>query len=84
MARSTSPDFTTNCLLTTLSETLLVDTDLLAPGAIHYYLNRPLLPSAGSWGERSGAVPRIVCGTCQPPLRLRGPTLALARRTSGP
>jgi hypothetical protein len=63
VARSTSPDFTSDCVLTATAETRLVDTAVPPSGTVYYYLNRASAPNAGSWGRVTGGVERIVCGT---------------------
>jgi uncharacterized repeat protein (TIGR01451 family) len=59
VARSPQPDFTTACVSFTTSDTFLVDTTEPTPGGVFNYLNRPVAPSVGSWGQRSSGIERI-------------------------
>ncbi|MDH3785376.1 MAG: hypothetical protein OEV00_08635, partial [Acidobacteriota bacterium] len=63
VARSSSPEFDAGCVLTPTTETILVDAAIPVSGAVFFYLNRPLLPTPGSWGKTSAGAPRAVCGT---------------------
>jgi hypothetical protein len=58
VARSTSPDFSTDCVLFVTTQALLVDTDVPGPGTVYYYLNRASLPALGSWGQLSDGFER--------------------------
>jgi hypothetical protein len=60
--RSSTPDFSAGCTFFTTQSTLWIDPASVAPGQVLYYLNRPLAPCPGSWGETGAAVERIVCG----------------------
>jgi len=63
VARSASPTFAGNCELHTTTETSWYDPEVPSPGAVLYYLTRPLTPFPGSWGETSAAVERFPsCG----------------------
>jgi hypothetical protein len=62
VVRSTSPDFTNDCVLTTTVEARLVDVAVPPSGTAYYYLNRSLTPNAGSWGAGAGGAERSVCG----------------------
>lgn len=61
VARSTSPAFDADCTAWETTDTFVVDAEEPSAGTAFFYLNRPLLPNAGSWGadseaaERSGA-----------------------------
>ena len=59
VARSTVADFSSNCVLFTTNETMLRDTDLPGSGQVHHYLNRPSLPSSGSWGQDGSGTERM-------------------------
>jgi hypothetical protein len=62
VARSTSPDFSTDCVLSTVEETLLTDTDAPAAGVVFHYLARSSAPNTGSWGaESAGTERQFVC-----------------------
>ncbi len=61
VARSDRPDFASGCAKTTTSATSWADAAVPPVGKAYFYLNRPLTPFAGSWGE-SAAVPRA--GVC--------------------
>jgi hypothetical protein len=58
VARSTSPDFSTDCVQFTTTTTMIVDTDVPPPGTVYHYLNRASLPTLGSWGQDSNGVER--------------------------
>jgi hypothetical protein len=59
VARSGYPDFSSDCYAVVVEETYLVDTDEPVGGAAYYYLVRPSLPNAGSWGRRSSGPERL-------------------------
>ena len=40
--------------------TFIIDPDVPLSGEVFYYLNRPLLPNAGSWGQDSELLERMV------------------------
>ncbi len=63
VARSNSRDFSTGCAGTTTSGTSWLDATVPASGAVQYYLNRPLAPCLGSWGQNSALVERTVCAS---------------------
>jgi hypothetical protein len=52
VARSENPEFG-GCIAVVVAEPAWMDPDLPAEGAAYYYLNRPLSPNAGSWGQDS-------------------------------
>ena len=53
VARSTLRDLSGNCLKVTTVEPLWRDTAVPIPGGCFRYLNRPLTPRSGSWGQNS-------------------------------
>ena len=65
VVRSTQPGFTTDCALSTITSTCLVDPLVPPGGAGYYYMVRALSPNAGSWGQRSDGTERE--GGCLPP-----------------
>ena len=62
VVNSPAPDFSGGCQFSTTGGTS-VNTTSPAPGQIRFYLNRPLTPCPGSWGQRSTGAERTVCGT---------------------
>jgi hypothetical protein len=63
MARSTARDFSSGCASFTTTDSFLVDPATPSTGQVYYYLVRPLLPFAGSWGRNGAGVERLsVCG----------------------
>ena len=61
VARSANRQFTI-CSTWTVAENRLIDTAIPAAGAAYYYLNRPLAPYPGSWGQSSAGSERTsVC-----------------------
>jgi N-acetylneuraminic acid mutarotase len=58
-ARSTMPDFSSDCTTITTSDTYWVDSESPAIGSVFYYLNRPLNPNIGSWGQDSTGAERV-------------------------
>ena len=62
VARSTSPNFSTGCVLFTTTTTSFLDTQEPPLGTVFYYLNRSSSPFTGSWGQdSSGAARSITC-----------------------
>jgi hypothetical protein len=62
VARSAVADFSTGCTVIQTSEPYWIDTDPLAAGVCHYYLNRSVAPHVGSWGlDSSGAERMGIC-----------------------
>jgi hypothetical protein len=59
VARSATPQFF-SCTTFTLAAPSFRDETVPAPGAAFYYLNRALLPFAGSWGADSTGTERIL------------------------
>lgn len=59
VARSTSPDFGSSCVLFSASEAEYSDAARPAPGQVYFYLVRPLAPHAGSWGQDSAGEERF-------------------------
>jgi hypothetical protein len=60
IARSGVPDFSMDCLTFTTSETFWVDTEQPLQGEVFHYLNRPVAPNVGSWGQTSALEERVV------------------------
>ena len=58
VARSDGPDFV-SCTSIETTATAWVDSDLPSPGAAYHYLNRPIAPNQGSWGEDSADAERV-------------------------
>lgn len=56
--RSGSPTFAPPCVGITTTGTSWRDTDLPAPGAAFFYLNRPIAPQPGIWGWNSAGAAR--------------------------
>lgn len=56
--RSGSPTFPPPCVGITTTGTSWRDTEIPAPGAAFFYLNRPIAPQPGSWGWNSTGVER--------------------------
>jgi hypothetical protein len=62
VARSRHPDFLTDCMTKTRTETYWSDSTPLAPGEYFYYMVRSVAPYTGSWGQDSAEVERTdVC-----------------------
>ena len=59
VARSPERDFSVGCVSFTTADTFLVDTAQPLPGEVFHYLNRPIAPSAGSWGQQSDLSERL-------------------------
>jgi hypothetical protein len=63
VARSTSPDFSTECTTFNSSNFTFNDPERPAPGAVWHYLVRARSPRKGSWGADSGGTERVIpCG----------------------
>ncbi len=60
VARSEAPDFSVNCTTFTTSTPMLSDPALPALGGVLYFVNRSLLPNAGSWGADFLLVQRVI------------------------
>jgi hypothetical protein len=61
-ARSTTPDFSAECLLSPVSgDTSWVDEERPVSGVVFYYLVRAFAPNKGSWGQDSSGQERDVC-----------------------
>jgi len=56
--RSGSPTFTPPCVGITTTGTSWRDTEIPAPQAAFFYLNRPIAPQAGTWGWTSAGIER--------------------------
>ena len=61
VARASTADFSAGCVLTPTGATQLVDVQVPAPGLVFFYLNRPIAPFQGSWGQRSSGAERVIC-----------------------
>lgn len=61
IARSKLPTFASGCWKSYAPTPQLEVTQNPLVGGAHYYLVRPYLPHAGSWGSNSAGVERIVC-----------------------
>jgi hypothetical protein len=65
VARSTSRDFTTDCMVSPSSiDTFVIDPDVPTSKGVFYYLVRALTPNLGSWGQRTSGTERSV--SCAP------------------
>ncbi len=62
VVRSTVKDFSTGCTVIQTSDAYWIDSEPLAEGSCYYYLNRPVAPNLGSWGQDSSGVERA--GLC--------------------
>ena len=61
VARADSANFQLGCILfPETSDTSIVDPAVPALGNSFFYLNRPLSPSTGSWGQDSALQERVV------------------------
>ena len=60
VARSAQPDFSLDCIIVETIDTFWFDPEIPSDGSVFYYLNRPLLPNAGSWGQDSELLERMV------------------------
>ena len=58
VARSTARDFSSDCVTVQLAQTSWSDPEWPAAGATFYYLNRPIAPNVGSWGQDSQGLER--------------------------
>jgi formate-dependent nitrite reductase cytochrome c552 subunit len=62
VARSTDSLFSFGCVIMTTSDALWVDPESPSTGGTFHYLNHPVAPNAGSWGQDStGAERTDVC-----------------------
>jgi hypothetical protein len=62
VARSTAPDFSSGCTITTTDQSKWVDGEDPAAAAVFYYLVRPIAPHVGSWGLTGwGAERTLTC-----------------------
>ena len=61
IARSPAPTFASGCSKSYSPVDQFEVGQVPAPGGAYYYLVRPYLPHAGSWGARSDGVERAVC-----------------------
>ncbi|HKQ63302.1 MAG TPA: hypothetical protein VJS92_18580 [Candidatus Polarisedimenticolaceae bacterium] len=61
VTRSDSRSFSANCVGTTTTGLSWIDAAVPPSGGVYYYLNRPLAPCVGSWGQRWPLAPRSVC-----------------------
>jgi hypothetical protein len=62
VARASQPDFSIDCTHVIRGDTFWIDITLPSPGECFYYLNRPLAPHLGSWGQDSSGLERTdVC-----------------------
>jgi hypothetical protein len=62
VARASRPQFSTGCTQIITDDTFWVDVTLPSVGKCFFYLNRPLAPHVGSWGQDSSGVERAdVC-----------------------
>jgi len=59
VARSTTRDFTADCVVTTTPDAHWVDAQVPASGQTFYYLSRAAAPWPGSWGRNSSGAERI-------------------------
>ena len=64
VARTGSPDFQAVCVLHETSDTVWVDTATPVVEQVFYYLNRPILPNIGSWGQDSVGSERLIGPPC--------------------
>jgi hypothetical protein len=62
VARSSSASFSTDCVRWETAVTSVIDSASPSPGIAFFYLNRPLTPFAGSWGQTPSGAERS--GTC--------------------
>jgi hypothetical protein len=62
IARSTFPDFSSDCMTMTSDITYWVDIERPDSGDVFYYLIRPIAPNVGSWGQQSSGMERT--GVC--------------------
>ena len=62
VARSSAPDFSTGCALTSVGTNSWIDPETPAPGALFAYLNHAAAPLVGSWGADSTGFERnLIC-----------------------
>jgi hypothetical protein len=62
VARASSADFSTECSTVQTAVAYWIDTAEPSSGGCYYYLNRPLAPYVGSWGQDSAGAERT--GIC--------------------
>ncbi len=60
VARSTTPDFATDCVITPTASAEWTDPGSPGSDVVFYYLSRAVAPNVGSWGQDSEGVPRPV------------------------
>ena len=60
-ARSNAPDFSSNCVLLTTADTTWYDAQDPLAGTVFFYLNRPIAPNVGSWGQAFGGERTFNC-----------------------
>ena len=60
VARAESPDFGGSCALFATLVSSVVDAEQPPLHGVFYYLNRPIAPNNGSWGQDSELLERIV------------------------
>jgi hypothetical protein len=61
VARSTQPDFASNCWLNQTDQLYWIDTEDPGSGNLFHYLVRAYAPNPGSWGMDSEGLERVVC-----------------------
>jgi len=61
VARSSTPDFSTDCATFTSSFPYIQDPDIPPPGGLFHYLVRSEAPFLGSWGAGTGGERTAVC-----------------------
>jgi hypothetical protein len=64
VARASQPDFSFDCTHVIRGDTFWIDIVLPASGECFFYLNRPLAPHLGSWGQNSSGLERT--NICSP------------------
>jgi hypothetical protein len=60
VARSTFVDFSADCMSFVTSGTVWIDEELPGESVVFHYLNRPVAPNVGSWGQTSAPAERVV------------------------
>jgi hypothetical protein len=60
VARATAPDFFADCTTWTSTSTETIDAAVPAGDAVFFYLNRPIAPHVGSFGQDSSGSERVV------------------------
>ena len=58
VARSSNAEFTTDCARWETAASSIIDTANPPQGTVFFYLNRPLTPFAGSWGQSTSGAER--------------------------